>query len=99
MLELFVVLFVMKYVIYFWLRLVLRLSIPGVLLIMKIEPYRSVEMAGAKALCGEVMIPFDESIGLMPKVLVEKYQVSQGFAKERRKLENKNKKVAKKKLF
>lgn len=61
----------------------------------ELPPYRSVEWQ-AKALCAEVMIPFEESIGMMPKMIIEKYQVSQAFAKARRKLETKNKR---KKLF
>ena len=56
----------------------------------EIPPYKSVEWQ-AKALCAEVMIPFDESVGMMPKTIVEKYHVSQAFAYARRKLEIKNK--------
>lgn len=47
--------------------------------------YRSVEWQ-AKALCGEVMIPFEESRRMSQKRLVEKYHVSKGFADVRRKL-------------
>ena len=57
----------------------------------ELAPYRSVEWQ-AKALCAEVMIPFEETIGMMPKMLVEKYQVSKAFAKARRKLDDKNRK-------
>ena len=46
--------------------------------------YRSVEWQ-AKALCGEVMIPFDESRGMNATDIKEIYQVSDAFAKVRRK--------------
>ena len=46
--------------------------------------YRSVEWQ-AKALCGEVMIPYEESRGMKLKAIQEIYQVSEGFAKFRRK--------------
>lgn len=52
----------------------------------EIPAYCSVEWQ-AKALCAEVMIPFDESRGMKPKAIVEKYKVSQAFATKRRKLE------------
>lgn len=51
----------------------------------EIPAYCSVEWQ-AKALCAEVMIPFDDSEGLSPKAIVDKYHVSQAFAKNRRKL-------------
>lgn len=51
----------------------------------EIPAYCSVEWQ-AKALCAEVMIPFDDSDGLSPKAIVDKYHVSQAFAKNRRKL-------------
>lgn len=47
-----------------------------------IPAYRSVEWQ-AKALCGEVMIPFDESRGMTAKELQQTYQVSESFAKYR----------------
>lgn len=52
----------------------------------EIPAYCSVEWQ-AKALCAEVMIPFEESRGMKPKAIVEKYKVSQAFATKRRKLE------------
>lgn len=52
----------------------------------EIPAYRSVEWQ-AKALCAEVMIPYEESRGMKPKAIVEKYKVSQAFATNRRKLE------------
>ncbi len=58
----------------------------------EIPAYCSVEWQ-AKALCAEVMIPYNESKGMKPKEIVEKYYVSQAFAKNRRKLDrsdNKN---------
>lgn len=51
----------------------------------KIPPYRSVEWQ-AKALCGEVMIPFYESEGLSQNDLVSKYEVSKAFATFRRRM-------------
>lgn len=53
----------------------------------EIPAYCSVEWQ-AKALCGEVMIPYEESIGMKPKEIVEKYHVSQAFANMRRHLDN-----------
>ena len=41
----------------------------------------------AKALCGETMIPFEESIGMTKSEIVEKYNVSKGFAKEKKRIE------------
>ena len=46
--------------------------------------YRSVEWQ-AKALCGEVMIPYEESQGLEVLEITEKYGVSKAFAEFRRK--------------
>lgn len=50
-----------------------------------IPPYRSVEWQ-AKALCGEVMLPYDETVGLSIEELVSKYGVSDSEAEFRRKL-------------
>ncbi len=44
--------------------------------------FRSVEWQ-AKALCGEVMIPYEESRGMKVKTVQEIYQVSEAFAKHR----------------
>jgi hypothetical protein len=52
----------------------------------KLPAYCSVEWQ-AKALCAEVMIPFDESIGMSEKDIQETYHVSWAFADKRRKLE------------
>ncbi|MDD5922867.1 MAG: hypothetical protein PUC44_06800 [Eubacteriales bacterium] len=52
----------------------------------EIPAYCSVEWQ-AKALCAEVMIPYNESKGMKPKEIVETYYVSQAFAKNRRKLD------------
>ena len=54
----------------------------------EIPAYRSVEWQ-AKALCAEVMIPYEESMGMKPKQLIEKYHVSKAFAAKRRKLDKK----------
>ncbi|MGN1383583.1 MAG: hypothetical protein ACI4W2_12295 [Eubacterium sp.] len=48
--------------------------------------YCSVEWQ-AKALCAEVMIPFEESIGMNKETIIAKYHVSQAFAMNRRKLD------------
>lgn len=50
----------------------------------EVPAYRSVEWQ-AKALCGEVMIPFEESRNMNTKAIRETYQVSEAFAKVRRK--------------
>ena len=47
--------------------------------------YCSVEWQ-AKALCGELMIPYEESKGLTSKEIQRKYGVSKGFAKTRLRL-------------
>ena len=52
--------------------------------------YCSVEWQ-AKALCGEAMIPFEESKGMTKAEIVEKYNVSEAFAKVRKKMESKEK--------
>ena len=57
----------------------------------KIPAYRSVEWQ-AKALCGEVMIPYEESRGMSLSDLVEKYGVSQAFATHRRRADKNEKK-------
>lgn len=57
----------------------------------ELPAYRSVEWQ-AKALCAEVMIPFNESQGMKPSAIVEKYHVSQAFAKNRRKLDKRERK-------
>ncbi len=44
-----------------------------------IPSYRSVEWQ-AKALCGEVMVPFKESTGMSQEDIITRYQVSRGFA-------------------
>ena len=48
--------------------------------------YCSVEWQ-AKALCAEVMIPYEESQGMKLEKLMKTYHVSQAFAKKRRNLE------------
>lgn len=48
----------------------------------ELPPYRSVEWQ-AKALCGEVMIPYEESRGMKAKDISQIYQVSDAFAKVR----------------
>lgn len=57
----------------------------------KIPAYRSVEWQ-AKALCGEVMIPYEESQGMSFNELVTRYGVSQAFATHRRRMDQKDKK-------
>ncbi len=57
----------------------------------EVPAYCSVEWQ-AKALCAEVMIPYDESKGMKPKQIVEIYYVSQAFAINRRKLDRVDKK-------
>lgn len=57
----------------------------------ELPAYRSVEWQ-AKALCAEVMIPYEESKGMSVDDIVEKYCVSKAFAQNRRKLERKRKK-------
>ena len=52
----------------------------------ELPAYCSVEWQ-AKALCAEVMIPFDESRGMKPNELIDRYHVSKAFAFHRRKLE------------
>lgn len=52
----------------------------------EIKPYCSVEWQ-AKALCGEVMIPYDESRGMTKEEIQEIYQVSSAFARYRCKQE------------
>ena len=52
----------------------------------EIPAYRSVEWQ-AKALCGEVMIPYEESRGMGLVQIQETYQVSEAFAIYRRKQE------------
>lgn len=52
----------------------------------EIPAYCSVEWQ-AKALCAEVMIPYEESKGMRVSEIEETYHVSQAFAKKRRKLE------------
>ena len=54
----------------------------------ELPAYCSIEWQ-AKALCGEVMIPFEESQNLTSDEIIEKYNVSKGFAKIRLKLERK----------
>lgn len=52
----------------------------------KLPAYCSVEWQ-AKALCAEVMIPFDESKGMSRKAIIDRYHVSKAFADARLKLE------------
>ena len=47
-----------------------------------IPAYRSVEWQ-AKALCGEVMMPYLETLGLTENEIISKYHVSKGFAQKR----------------
>lgn len=54
----------------------------------ELPAYCSVEWQ-AKALCAEVMIPFEESRGMKPAEIVARYHVSKAFATNRRKLEKK----------
>lgn len=54
----------------------------------ELPAYRSVEWQ-AKALCGEVMIPYEESRGMKIKDIQQTYQVSEAFAKYRRKQDRK----------
>ncbi len=48
----------------------------------ELPAYRSVEWQ-AKALCGEVMVPYEESQGMALDEIVNKYHVSKGLAKNR----------------
>lgn len=50
----------------------------------KIPAYCSVEWQ-TKALCGEVMMPYDETAKLNVKQIIDKYGVSKGFALTRKK--------------
>lgn len=50
-----------------------------------VPAYRSVEWQ-AKALCGEVMVPFEESVGLSAGEIERRYLVSKAIAKYRWKL-------------
>ncbi|MFC2658666.1 MAG: hypothetical protein ACFN1F_07745 [Segatella sp.] len=52
----------------------------------ELPAYCSVEWQ-AKALCAEVMLPFEETRGKKSKELVDTYHVSKAFAMNRRKLE------------
>lgn len=54
----------------------------------ELPAYCSVEWQ-AKALCAEVMIPYEESIGMKPSAIESKYQVSKAFAQNRKRLERK----------
>lgn len=53
----------------------------------KIEPFRSVEWQ-AKALTGEVMIPYEETKGLSWRTIMDDYHVSKSAAKYRIMLDN-----------
>lgn len=53
----------------------------------ELPAYCSVEWQ-AKALCAEIMIPYEESKGMKPKDIEKKYNVSKAFAINRRKLES-----------
>lgn len=48
----------------------------------RIEPFRSVEWQ-AKALCGEVMIPYEESANMNEEEIMRKYKTSRSFAQYR----------------
>lgn len=50
----------------------------------ELPAYCSIEWQ-AKALCGEVMIPYKESEGMTQRQIIETYQVSKAFAKMRKK--------------
>lgn len=50
----------------------------------KIPAYKSVEWQ-AKALCGEVMMPYNETEGLNENQIISRYHVSKGFASQRMK--------------
>lgn len=50
----------------------------------KIPPYCSVEWQ-TKALCGEVMMPFESTKNLSKEEIIEIYGVSKGFAEKRKK--------------
>ena len=52
----------------------------------ELPAYCSVEWQ-AKALCAEVMLPYEETRGMKPNELVDTYHVSKAFATNRRKLE------------
>ncbi|MCC8067027.1 MAG: ImmA/IrrE family metallo-endopeptidase [Clostridiales bacterium] len=52
----------------------------------ELPAYCSVEWQ-AKALCGEVMIPYEESRGMSRNEIIQAYQVSKSFADVRRKQE------------
>ena len=52
----------------------------------ELPAYCSVEWQ-AKALCAEVMLPYEETRGMKPKELIDTYHVSKAFATKRRKLE------------
>ena len=52
----------------------------------QIPAFRSVEWQ-AKALCAEVMIPYNESRGMGTKAITDYYHVSRAFAENRNKLE------------
>ena len=51
----------------------------------ELPAYCSVEWQ-AKALCAEIMIPFEESKGMTAKQIEERYLVSKAFAQKRRQL-------------
>lgn len=51
----------------------------------ELPAYCSVEWQ-AKALCAEVMIPYEESMGMKPSLIESTYHVSKAFAINRRKL-------------
>ena len=52
----------------------------------ELPAYRSIEWQ-AKALCAEVMIPYEESRGMNCKELIERYHISQAFSSKRQKLD------------
>lgn len=54
--------------------------------------YRSVEWQ-AMALAAEIMIPYEESVGMRKQEIIDKYQVSIAFAEKRRKLDRKDNKI------
>lgn len=50
----------------------------------EIPAYCSAEWQ-AKALCGEVMVPYEASIGMSKEEIIAKYHVSKGIANYRQK--------------
>lgn len=57
--------------------------VPVLKMLEKLPAYCSVEWQ-TKALCGEVMMPYEQTKNMTQREIMEKYQVSKGFAKTRR---------------